>query len=137
MRRIFLVLMLAALPLVAQDPGSFGAFRIEVALSPAVIDHFPDGAIPIALESERAPGAAAAQTPEPLPRAHLRRYAADGTPDPRPVSLVLRPLVPAALLEEFRHQRGANRFLSSWIVAIADPRASGDFVWPAGADKAA
>ena len=51
MRRVLLVLVLAALPLAAQDPASFGAFRIEVSLSPDAIAHFPGGAIPIAIES--------------------------------------------------------------------------------------
>jgi RHS repeat-associated protein len=136
MRRLLLLLLLAALPLAAQDAPSYGAFRIEVALSPDVIVHFPEGAIPIAIESERVPGVLAAQTPEPLPRAHLRRYAPDGSPDPRAVQLQLRPAIPASLLEQNRHQRGANRFLSDWIVALGDPRASGEFAWPEKLDKA-
>jgi len=135
MRRILLLLLLAALPLDAQDPASYGAFRIELSLPPDVVDHFPGGAIPIAIESLSVAGVPAPQTPEPLPRAHLRRYAPDGTPDSRAVKLQLRPSLPAALLQQNRHQRGANRFLSDWIIALADPRASGQFTWPEKLDK--
>ncbi|MDQ6799900.1 MAG: DUF6531 domain-containing protein, partial [Acidobacteriota bacterium] len=103
--------------------GSLAAFRVEASL--------PAGVRPrLAVESEVVSGFPSAQSPPALPRAHLRNTDA----------VALTPLIPANVLMEFptlRFQRGANRFLSPWIVALSDPRAAKRYIWPAGADKAA
>ena len=109
--------------------GSLGTFRVEVRL--------PIGmpALQLAVES-----ANAAQTPIGFPRAHLRLRDDKGVPDPRPVNLLLRPSLSTALLSAFpalKYQRGANQYLSPWIVAMTDPRATKDFAWPSGTDKRA
>ncbi|MCA1733064.1 MAG: DUF6531 domain-containing protein, partial [Acidobacteria bacterium] len=110
-------------------PGALGAFRVEITLPGAIAESL-GGELRIAIESERVAGALTAQTPAGFPRAHLRLAASDGTSDPRPANeFKLRRLVPEALAAEMRHQRGYNRFVSPWIVAIADPRASQGYEW--------
>ncbi|MGK2857664.1 MAG: DUF6531 domain-containing protein, partial [Thermoanaerobaculia bacterium] len=113
-------------------PGALGAFRFELSLPGALAESI-GGALRLAIESERVFGAVTEQTPDGFPRAHLRQLRPDGTPDPRAAAeFKLRRLVPEALEAEFRHQRGFNRFVSPWIVAVADPRASEQYTWPDG-----
>lgn len=109
---------------------SLAAFQVEVTLPVGLTSHFANDEILIAIESETAPGHPAPQVPADLPRAHLRRRSADGSDDPRPASIRLRSIVPQSLLPNLRTQDGANRFVSPWIVLIADPRASVDYEWP-------
>ncbi|MCA1733412.1 MAG: DUF6531 domain-containing protein, partial [Acidobacteria bacterium] len=117
-------------------PGALGAFRLELSLPGALAESI-GGALRLAIESERVFGAVTEQTPDGFPRAHLRQLRPDGTPDPRAAAeFELRRLVPETLAAEFRHQRGYNRFVSPWIVAIADPRASEQYTWPDGTTAA-
>ncbi|HVR42109.1 MAG TPA: hypothetical protein VMS56_01585, partial [Thermoanaerobaculia bacterium] len=113
------------------------AFRIEATMPAGMLTWFPGGAIPLAIESETAPGDPAPQTPEPLPRAHLRRFDEQGHPDPRAVSVRLTSELPPEALARNRHQIGANELVSPWIIALAAPRASIDYDWPAGLSKEA
>jgi RHS repeat-associated protein len=108
-------LAIEPLATVGSDP-SLAVFRIEASLPAGVADHV-GGALDIIIESELVPGAVAAQTEAPLPRAHLK--------------LALRPEL--AAIPELRYQRAGNRWISPWVVAISDPRASIRYVWPAGA----
>ena len=91
--------------------GSLAAFRVEAT--------FPSGVAPrLAVENELVRGFSTATR----------------------ASLALGPVIPSTVLAQFpalRLQRGANRFVSPWVIALADPRASSRYVWPAGADKAA
>ncbi|MGH6690769.1 MAG: hypothetical protein ACREF4_08840, partial [Gammaproteobacteria bacterium] len=122
----------------AQPNGSLGAFRLELTLPGAITESLPIGGnrIRLAVESERVYGAAMPQTREPFPRSHLRMQRRDGTADPRPASdFYLERTIPPALAAKLRHQRGFNKFISPWIVAIADPRASIGYVWASDANK--
>src|SRR5688500_4228325 len=101
---------------------SLAAFRVEVTMPAGVLDYFPAGFIPIAIESETAPGAIAPQTPEGFPRAHLRRFDRSGNPDPRAVTIPLAPLLPLEIWKRNRHQSAANELASPDILALADPR---------------
>jgi len=113
------------------DPNaSLAAFRVETSL-PAGIP-----ALAIAVESQRVAGVAAEQTPAPLPKSQLRQSSLTGTSDARPTTLMLRRLLSPALLAatpSLKLQRGANRFVSPWIVAVSDPRAAKDYNWTASA----
>jgi len=115
--------------------GSLGVFRLEVKIPFGAAESFPRYEIPLAIESEIVPDVESRQTFPPLPPAHLRRVRRDGTTEPRPVLVSLRPELPYELLQsmpEHRFQAASNRFVSDWIVVIGDPRASKDYVWPAG-----
>ncbi|MGH9456668.1 MAG: hypothetical protein ACRD2J_03400, partial [Thermoanaerobaculia bacterium] len=110
-------------------PGALAAFRMEIWLPGGVAEAL-GGSFRVAVESERVLKALAAQTPEGWPRAHLRLMRPDGTPDPRPATeFVFTRAIPPGFEEEYRHQEGFNRFLSPWIVVIADPRASSGYAW--------
>jgi RHS repeat-associated protein len=100
--------------------ASLGAFRFEVAL-PGAIDESMGGAFKLSVESERVFGAKTEDTPAGWPRAH--------------VELPMQRTVPASMTW-LRHQRGYNKWISPWVVAIADPRASESYTWPANADRA-
>ncbi|HEY8182174.1 MAG TPA: DUF6531 domain-containing protein, partial [Thermoanaerobaculia bacterium] len=122
--------------IVSGPDGSLAAFRVEATL-PA---NMANGRLNFAVETEQVPGAVAAQTPVGFPRAHLRIRSENGDTESRPGSLTLVPKLPGALLAEYpalRYQRGTNHFVSPWVVAIADPRASRDYIWPGNADKRA
>jgi RHS repeat-associated protein len=96
------------------------AFRV-VAHLPADVDRALASAgseLRFAIMCEVAP-----QTPPDFPQSALR--------------LVLRNVLPEPVRAANRHQGGANQFRSPIIVAIADPRASIRYAWPAGADKRA
>ncbi|HKB80154.1 MAG TPA: DUF6531 domain-containing protein, partial [Thermoanaerobaculia bacterium] len=120
--------------------GSLAAFRVETTLPAGMAQSVPDQHLEIAIESEAIAGAAAAQTFFPLPPAHLRRRDAGGRADPRPSVVTLDRTIPLSIIAAqptLKYQHGADRYVSPWIVAIADPRASKQYLWPAGADKRA
>ncbi|HUJ15456.1 MAG TPA: DUF6531 domain-containing protein, partial [Thermoanaerobaculia bacterium] len=102
--------------------GSLAAFRIETTL--------PAGIVPprFAIDNELAPDELAPDSPPALPPSHLRGSRA----------VMLSRALPASVLAQFpalRLQRGATRYVSPWMIALADPRASKQYIWPAGADK--
>ncbi len=112
--------------------ASTAAFRLELSLPGAIAESLAASGVPlrVAVESERVAGAAMPQTPEGLPRSHLRVARSNGLPDPRPASaFVLRRLIPLSQTAQLRHQNGFNKYISPWIVAIADPRAAGEYAW--------
>jgi RHS repeat-associated protein len=115
-------------------------FRAVTTIPYGVMDSHPDG-LPIAIESERLQGVATEQLPAGFAPAHLRLRAIDGAPDPRPSpTFTLRSVLahlPPDDRAAMRHQRGSSRFESPWMVALADPRASRHWQWPAGVDRAA
>ena len=118
--------VLKCIPASAGCEASLSAFRLETSL-PAGIPAFD-----VAVESERLPGVETEQTREPLPRAHLRTVSRGTLAELRPQRVRLEPVIPAALLAQMpmlHLQRGANRFQSPWIVALADPRAAKQFDW--------
>ena len=106
--------------------GALGAFRVRVTLPGAITKALPGGKLHMAIESELVAGGIAPQTPRSLPRAHLRLNDRTGTVDKRKLDFTLTRTLPDILTQEkeFRHQRGYNKLISPWIVAIADPRAS-------------
>jgi len=118
--------------------ASLGAFRLELTLPGGIAERLAGAKLRLAIESERVPGAAIEQTSVPFPRAHLRKTRADGTLDPRPVSdFYMERDIPAGMEQVLRRQKGFNKFISPWIVAIADPRASINYTWPAGVNPSA
>jgi RHS repeat-associated protein len=108
--------------------GSLSAFRVRVTLPGGMQDAItPDSRIHVAVESELVAGAPSPQTPRSLPRAHLRLNDRAGNEDKRKIAqFTLSRALPDIPTQEkeFKHQRGYNRMISPWIVAIADPRAS-------------
>jgi RHS repeat-associated protein len=112
-----------------KDNISLAAFRIEVSLPARVATLLAENgkSLSIAIESERVPGALTPQSQLTLPRAHLRNKKPDGAADPRAVLIPLHNVIPVAEGQKNAHQRGASRFVSPWIIAIADPRASIDW----------
>ena len=123
-----------AATLACKENASLAAFRLEVSLPGDMADALTqsDNELRLAIESERIPGAITEQTPNGFPRAHLRRTRRDGSaesPDRIPANFKMRRLVPEELRASLKMQRGYNRFISPWIVAIADPRASRDYEW--------
>ncbi|HYI12031.1 MAG TPA: Ig-like domain-containing protein [Thermoanaerobaculia bacterium] len=119
---------------IADDPdncrASLGAFRLEISL-PGSLTESLSSSLGVAVESERLPEVLAPQTPDLLPPSHVRQSRPDGTTDLRGVSggFNLHRVLddPSLPVEWLRYQRGWNRFVSDWIVAIADPRASRDY----------
>src|SRR6185295_20418297 len=86
----------------------------------------------LALESERVEGAVTEQTPAGFPRAHLRRSLRNGMSEDSlraANNFRMRRIVPDELKGALKNQRGYNRFVSPWIIAIADPRATKDWNW--------
>ncbi len=118
-----------------RENATLAAFRVDTWFPYGIRTLFPGGEVRIAIESELAPGVPAPQTPPELPPAHLRMLDPNGLPDPRAVSIPLRPPFPDEIIEELRHQSGINHHYSPWIVVIADPRASEAYAWPAGVSK--
>jgi RHS repeat-associated protein len=100
---------------------SRGAFRVEIALPAAMQESLPGHKLTLAIDSERVHGGKTEDTPAGWPRAHLQK-------------LPMRRVLPEELAE-LRHQSGANRWVSGPIAAIADPRASALYAWPANADR--
>jgi RHS repeat-associated protein len=113
--------------IIAGADASLAAFRIEAVLPGSMTESA--GPLRIAVESETLPGADAPQSPEPYPLSHLRLMRRDATVDSRPTNLVLERVLDAAAVPELRFQRGWNRFVSPWIIGLADPRASRSYVW--------
>ncbi len=105
-----------SVPLVGPN-ASLGAFRFEVSLPGAIDD---TSAFALNVESERVAGAKTEDTRLGWPRAH--------------VTLNMQRTVPASMTS-LRHQRGYNKWISPWVVALADPRASETYTWPANADR--
>ncbi len=122
-----------------KENASLGAFRLEVSLPGAIVQLLKasNQELQVAVESEVVAGAVTEQTPAGFPRAHLRRARRDGSPeDPARIAsnFRLQRLVPndPPLEKALRYQKGFNKYVSPWIVAIADPRASTKYLWPAG-----
>ncbi len=117
----------------ATDPdciASMGVFRIEAKLPGSIQESLPPGGLAIALESEIVPGADTPQTPDPFPVAHLRYKRRDGIVDLRPQTpFALKRVLDIPSMPELRYQKGYNRYVSDWIVAVADPRAAKDYSW--------
>ncbi len=97
--------------------ASMAAFRFEVALPGSLTESLPGGSFLVELESERVTGVKTEDTPAEWPRAHLK--------------VPMQRLIPAAMTE-LRYQRGYNRWVSPWVVGVADIRASEKWQWPAG-----
>ncbi len=107
--------------------ASLAAFRFELSLPGAIADALSaaDNKIRVAVESERVAGAQTEQTPDGFPRAHLRMKKPNGAADPRAATdFYFKRLVPPTQAAKLRHQKGYNKIISPWIVALADPRAS-------------
>src|ERR1044071_9572767 len=108
--------------------GSLSTFKVSADL-PANAD--VSGEIQMAIESERVPEVSSPQTPAGLPRAHYRMNTLSGGSDPRASGdFKLRRVIPNSLINSdpsLQYQRGANRWQSTWVRAIADPRASNDY----------
>jgi len=107
--------------------ASLGAFRFELSLPGAIADQLTAAGnkVRVAVESERVFGATSEQTPEGFPRSHLRMKKRNGDDDPRAATnFFFKRLVPPSQAAKLRYQKGYNKIVSPWIVAIADPRAS-------------
>ncbi len=119
-----------------KDPNaSLAAFRLELKLPGAIVEKIAGSKLRLSVQSELVPGALVEQTQAPMPPAHLRTNQPDGTLDPRAVtSFYLDREIPVGMEQVLRHHSGFNKFVSPWIVAIADPRASRNYDWK-GSDK--
>ncbi|MGZ4779020.1 MAG: DUF6531 domain-containing protein, partial [Thermoanaerobaculia bacterium] len=111
-----------------------GAFRLEVALPGNMVDALTSSSneLQLAIESERVAGAITEQTPDGFPRAHLRRTRRDGSPESSnriAGNFKFHRIVPDDLRTALKNQSGYNRFVSPWVIAIADPRASSKYDW--------
>jgi RHS repeat-associated protein len=115
----------------SKDPNaSLGAFRLQISLPGAIAEKLKGTTLRLAVESERVPGAVVEQTPAPFPRTHLRMTTPAGNNDARASSgFAMTRDVPAGMESVLRRQRGFNRFISPWVISIADPRASKDYVY--------
>jgi RHS repeat-associated protein len=121
----------------AGDPSrkanaSAAAFRLELSLPGAVTDALSKAGnkVRLAVESERVAGGVAPQTPDGFPRAHLRQTTRSGNTDPRAATAFeMKRVIPPSQNARLRAQKGYNRFISPWIVAMTDPRASIDYKW--------
>jgi RHS repeat-associated protein len=133
-------------PTACRENASLGVFRIEVAL-PGAASTAAGGDIDVALESERIIDVPTEQTKDPLPRAHLRQHRmGDGSgatvpAEKRPVTFTLKRVLSDSYVstpaeKALRFQKGFNRFISPWVVAVADPRASTQYTWGVTENKA-
>jgi RHS repeat-associated protein len=121
--------------------ASAAAFRLEVSLPGGVGKALEAAGQPLtlAIESETAIGGESEQTPAALPRAHLRMKTRLGDPEARPAEIRMERLFPHAstaaeqeeLEKALRGQEGASIYMSPWIVAVAEPRASVRTTFPA------
>ncbi|HEX9161477.1 MAG TPA: Ig-like domain-containing protein, partial [Thermoanaerobaculia bacterium] len=118
--------------------SSYGAFTIELTLPGSIVEALTANKkeLRVAVESERIVGVPTEQTPQPLPPAHLRTMTRSGTADLRPTTVTMQRVTPYdpndRYLKLVRYQRAFNQFVSPWIVAVADPRASEQYVWGNG-----
>jgi RHS repeat-associated protein len=111
-----------------KENASPGVFRVEIAL-PGSLPDTPR----LAVESERLPGVIAPQTATVLPLAHLRN---DGPETRKAANFSLSRVLPAGVDVPNAHfQKAWNRFTTAWIVALADPRASADYLWDLNKDR--
>ncbi|MEA2572468.1 MAG: hypothetical protein QOI24_4469 [Acidobacteriota bacterium] len=116
-------------PTACRENSTPSVFRVEVTLPGSMSESTPDNLAPLlAIESERLPGALAQQTPTSLPMSHLRT---DEVFDLRKATnFTLRHIFPSdAVIPHARLQKGWNRFVTPWVVAMVDPRASKDYQW--------
>ncbi|HEV8658189.1 MAG TPA: hypothetical protein VGS96_06140, partial [Thermoanaerobaculia bacterium] len=122
------------------DPeSSYGTFRIELTLPGSLVESLTSGTndLRMAVESERIVGAVTEQTSIPYPPSHLRQRTRAGATDPRAGAALdqfkMQRLAPYNAsdpqLKLLRYQKAYNRFVSPWIVAVADPRASEKYTW--------
>ena len=97
--------------------ASLGAFRMELTLPGAINESLAaaNQELNFALESETVPGARAPDPRSPIPPASRK--------------ITMQRLIPAGMEAELRHQKGFNKWISPWIVALADPRASEKWDW--------
>jgi RHS repeat-associated protein len=126
-------------PTPCRENASQGVFRIEMNLPGAVSNAVASGKIEVALESERVVDGLTEQTQDPLPRAHLRqRRAGDGSGlilnENRPATFTLQRVIKDSYVSTpaqkyLRLQKGFNKYISPWVIAIADPRASSQYQW--------
>ena len=119
-----------------KENASLGAFRLEITLPGAIVDALTqsNNELQVAVESERVFNAVTEQTPPGFARSHLRKTKRDGTPESPSRAATyfkLRRVIPddPALNAVLRRQKGFNKYISPWVVAIADPRASAKYVW--------
>ena len=122
--------------------ASLGAFRLQITLPGGIAEKLANQILQLAVESERVPGAVVEQTPavnsnQPFPRSSLRQVRPDGMSDIRavPTTFQLNRFAPPSLAAALRRQKGFNTFVSPWIVAIADPRASISYKWNGASPK--
>ena len=113
--------------------ASLAAFRVELWLPGSITEKLSqsNNELRIAVESERVLNTPSEQTVSPLPPAHLRHADAFGHTDTRVTTFKLERLAPYDAndpdMKPIRYQEGFNHFVSPWVVAIADPRASIDY----------
>jgi len=119
-----------------KENASLGTFRLELSLPGGMVDALSqsNNQLQLAVESERVFKAVTEQTPAGFPRAHLRRFRRDGSPEVATrvaTNFKMQRVVPndPALEQALRRQRGFNKFISPWIVALDDPRASAQYNW--------
>lgn len=123
--------------------ASAAVFRILVNLPGSMSASLPGGQFHVAVESEIVPGATSIQTPKGFPRAHLRQSTRAGTPDPRASTFAMQRAIPDssdADVQRLRYEKAYNQFVSPWVIAVADPRASIRYLDPGnqkGADGCA
>jgi RHS repeat-associated protein len=110
---------------VAGENGSLAAFQLQVLLPAGIQDSLP-APMSVELDTEPLIGVASPQLPEPLPRSRLRQT---GSRAATGFQLMHDGPEPGAAADKLRFQRGWNRMVTPWIVAIADPRAAEDYDW--------
>jgi RHS repeat-associated protein len=123
-----------------KESASLGVFQLEVSLPGDMTDSLTmsGNELQFAVESERVAGAVTEQTPSGFARAHLRRTRRDGNAensDRAATGFKFKRIVPEPLRGALKSQRGYNRFVSPWIVALADPRASEEYEWQEASTK--
>jgi hypothetical protein len=116
--------------------ASAAAFRLEVTLPAGAAKALEQigRSLSLAIETELVENVDVRQTPLSQPKANLRSTERDGTAETRMTKITLRPELPPELEAELRHQSGSTRYVSPWIIALGDIRASEHYVWkfPAG-----
>jgi RHS repeat-associated protein len=117
-----------------RESASLGAFQLEVSLPGNITDSLTQSQneLQLAVESERVAGAVTEQTPAQFPRSHLRRTRPDGSAEIGnrvAGNFKFVRVVPQQLAAKLKWQTGYNRFVSPWIIALADPRAAKDYDW--------
>jgi RHS repeat-associated protein len=126
--------------LACKENASLAAFRLEVSLPGDMVTALTNSQnqLQLAVESERVVDAVTEQTPAGFPRAHLRRTRRDGSAEiagRAATAFKFRRVVPPELAATLKSQRGYNKFVSPWIVAIADPRAAQEYAWREASTK--